>query len=365
MLSTLLAAVRTVVVPRAESVLSTRLVFAGSRGLFDKIARLRRDYEWTDRVMTLYAPVTLLLLPLVWLLMVFAGFTLLFWASGEGSIGESLEVSGSSLLTLGFQHPATGVGVALAFAGAALTIAIVVLLLVTYLPTMYAAFSERERLVTILVSARRARPPSGVGLLERHVRINGLDRLEVLWEDWEDWFARVQESHTSQPALAYFRSPRADRSWIVAAGALFDGAALYVACFDLVRTPVSAQATGRGIRSPQAELCIRAGYLCLRDVAALLPRALRHRPAPRRPDHGHPRGVRRGLGASAHASTPRSSPTGTPRGRRFAGWRVNYDTPLLALADLVAAPEAPWVSDRSPLLARSRRRLPSLRRAGV
>ena len=31
----------------------------------------------------------------------------------------------------------------------------------------------------------------------------------------------------------------------------------------------------------------------------------------------------------------------------FAGWRVNYDTVLLALAALTMAPEAPWSSDRS------------------
>jgi hypothetical protein len=30
----------------------------------------------------------------------------------------------------------------------------------------------------------------------------------------------------------------------------------------------------------------------------------------------------------------------------FAGWRVNYDMVLLALADLTMAPEAPWLTDR-------------------
>ena len=30
----------------------------------------------------------------------------------------------------------------------------------------------------------------------------------------------------------------------------------------------------------------------------------------------------------------------------FAGWRVNYDRPLLALAPFVEAPDAPWSSDR-------------------
>ena len=33
--------------------------------------------------------------------------------------------------------------------------------------------------------------------------------------------------------------------------------------------------------------------------------------------------------------------------RDFAGWRVNYDQPLLALCALVEAPSARWSSDRS------------------
>ena len=44
--------------------------------------------------------------------------------------------------------------------------------------------------------------------------------------------------------------------------------------------------------------------------------------------------------------------------RDYAGWRVNYDTVLLALADLIMAPYAPWTSDRSaPDHVRSRIRL--------
>ncbi len=36
--------------------------------------------------------------------------------------------------------------------------------------------------------------------------------------------------------------------------------------------------------------------------------------------------------------------------KHFSGWRVNYDTVLLALAELTAAPPAEWVSDRGPLV---------------
>ena len=35
--------------------------------------------------------------------------------------------------------------------------------------------------------------------------------------------------------------------------------------------------------------------------------------------------------------------------RDFAGWRVNYDAVLVALAVLTIAPPAPWSSDRVPM----------------
>ena len=41
--------------------------------------------------------------------------------------------------------------------------------------------------------------------------------------------------------------------------------------------------------------------------------------------------------------------------RDFSGWRVNYDTVLLALANLTSAPPAQWSSDRSRPGVRPRR----------
>ena len=49
-------------------------------------------------------------------------------------------------------------------------------------------------------------------------------RLTELWRTWEAWFADIEESHTTFPILAYFRSPQPDHSWITSAGALLDGA---------------------------------------------------------------------------------------------------------------------------------------------
>lgn len=356
-LGTLLSAVRTVVVPRPESVRLTRSVFAVLRWVFNALARLREGYAWTDRVMARYAPIALLTLPLVWLGGMFVGFTLLMWSVGERPFVRALDVSGSSLLTLGFTKPDTAAGVALAFIGAGLTIAIVVLLLVTYLPSMYAAFAERERFVSLLES-RAGSPPSGVEFVERLARIRGLDRLTPIWQAWEDWFARVQESHTTQPALVFFRSQQPDHSWITAAGALLDAASLYVACvehgvagtedatFDVVGLHGRRS---QQVRQPDAELCIRAGYLCLRHVAAFY-----HIPFDPDPAPDDPVAVTR---EEFDEAWERFDDAGVPlvedrndAWRAFAGWRVNYDTVLLELANLVAAPEAPWVSDRSPVL---------------
>jgi hypothetical protein len=36
----------------------------------------------------------------------------------------------------------------------------------------------------------------------------------------------------------------------------------------------------------------------------------------------------------------------------FAGWRVNYDEPLIRLANLTESPIAPWSSDRGLLAGR-------------
>ena len=44
----------------------------------------------------------------------------------------------------------------------------------------------------------------------------------------------------------------------------------------------------------------------------------------------------------------------------WAGWRVNYDTVLLQLAELTMAPYAPWTADRSSLSHQE----PRLRRWG-
>ena len=56
-----------------------------------------------------------------------------------------------------------------------------------------------------------------------------------LWVTWESWFAEIEETHTSLAALTFFRSPQSDHSWVTAAGAVLDAAALATSVLDIPR----------------------------------------------------------------------------------------------------------------------------------
>jgi hypothetical protein len=99
---------------------------------------------------------------------------------------------------------------------------------------------------------------------------------------------------------------------------------------------------------PRAALCIRMGYLALRRIADLF--AIEYEPDPHFP--GNPISVTReefdrALAALEAEGVPLKSDRETAW-QDYGGWRVNYDTVLLALAELVMAPKAPWSSDRAP-----------------
>lgn len=330
-LATLYSAIETFVLPRGEPSILTRLVFEVVRRLFLLRLRKRDSYARRDRVLAFYAPVTLLLLLPVWLALVSFGYMGMFWAFDGGSWFQAFRVSGSSLLTLGFERAEGMPQTILAFTEATIGLMLVALL-IAYLPTMYAAFSRRETAVTLL-EVRAGSPPSALDMIERFQRIHGLDRLGEQWEEWERWFADIEESHTSLAALVFFRSPQPDHSWVTAAGAVLNAASLTLAAVDIPH-------------DPRADLCIRAGYLALRRICDYF--GIVYNPAPSYPED--PISISRD---EFEAALERLKTSGCPiqadRERAwldFAGWRVNYDLILLALADLTDAPEAPWTSDR-------------------
>jgi hypothetical protein len=340
--SVLFSAIKTVVVPRAEAAVITRAVFLASRRLFDIRVRMTKTWEEADRIMARYAPFSLILLPGVWVVLVMAAFVPMYWAVGVQFPREAVTISGSSLLTLGFAFHRDLPAIGLEFVEATLGLGLVALL-ISYLPTIYGQFSRREVLVGQL-DTRAGTPPSPVELLRRAQRIGWLATLDDLWEQWDRWFVEVEESHTSNGSLSFFRSQHPERSWITAAGCVLDTAALRASTVDLPRTY-------------RAELCIRSGYLALRRVADFFDIAYDDDPAPDAPISI----TREEWDEVYEALAVEGLPLKADREqawRDFAGWRVNYDAPLIALAALVAAPYAPWSSDRAP----TRHRLQVFRR---
>jgi hypothetical protein len=323
--------VKTFVLPRSAPDLLVRAVFQTTRRFFDFSLRWTRSYAGRDRIMAFYAPVSLLTLLPFWYTCVWIGYAAMFWALGTNSWYEALRLSGSSLFTLGFSTVDTLPAMILVFSEAMIGL-ILVALLIAYLPTMYAAFSRREAAVTLL-EVRAGAPPSAVEMLKRFNRIHGLDRLTEHWRAWEAWFADIEESHTSLAALVFFRSPQPAHSWITAAGAALDAASLALSTLEIPP-------------DPQAALCIRAGYLALRRIADSF--RIPYDPDPKPDD---PINITRAeFDAACEELAGQGAPLKLDRDqawRDFAGWRVNYDTALLALASLIMAPASPWSGDRA------------------
>jgi hypothetical protein len=328
------AAVRTFVLPRGSAVRLTRWIATMNTRVFRLIGREAHSYERRDKVMALYGPITLLTLPAVWLAMILVAFAAIFVGVDDVAFGTGVRYSGSALFTLGFMTSETNPAVAVVFVESAIGLALLALL-ISYLPTIYASFSKREVAVTRL-SVRAGTPPTAAELLLRAHRAQFTDRLDELFEEWEVWFVELEETHTSLVILNFFRSPNPDRSWVTAAGAVLDTAALRLAALDVPWSPSGA-------------VCIRAGFTSLRAIANYF--GVPHDADPSSDD---PISISR---AEFDAVLDQFAAAGMPvvadRDRAwsdFRGWRVNYDTVLLALANITMAPFAPWSSDRSPVM---------------
>jgi hypothetical protein len=198
------------------------------------------------------------------------------------------------------------------------------------------------------MEVRAGSPPTGIEILQRSWRVDRFEELPGLWERAEAWFLELQETHTSFPAVVFFRSPFPEHSWVTSAGAILDAASLLLSVVD---RPTDARAA----------YCIRAGYLSLRRIGSFF----------RIPFNPHPSADdpisigRNEFDDACRALADQGVPLKTDRDRAwqdFAGWRVNYDTVLVAMAGLTMAPYAPWSSDRSIRDWRPRAALRELRR---
>lgn len=293
---------------------------------------LRQPPDTRERRLALYAPIVLVLLLVIWLAALVTAFGLVLYAVRDemrpaiGDVWSAIYFASTSLLTIGFgdevatQAPARIIAILAAGTGL-----VVVALSITFVFSLYAFFQRRELLVTTL-DERAGAPPSGVALLETHVRLGMVDDLARVFAAWELWAAEVLDSHLAYPLLGFFRSSHDNESWVSALGAMLDAATLCETA--IVGAPVG----------PAVMLRRGASHL-VEDVTAYF-----HMP------HVHEVGVEREefeLACARLQDAGYRLRDGDGAWEAFSALRANYAGDLNSMARYWAVPPAQWIGDRS------------------
>jgi hypothetical protein len=316
------AAIRTFLLPRVASVSLSRYIAVFIRKIFNLIAG-HKSYPTKDRILSLYASITLLAYQATWLGLSLVAFALLYVASGYSVFSHAFEVSGSSLFSAGIHSGAVST---LGYIEAAIGLTLLALL-ISFIGPLYQSFQRREYAVSHL-TVRAGVPATPWGVLEIAQSVESYDRLDELWREWEQWFIDVGETHTTLPILNFYRSPLPNQTWIGCAATVLDAAALFNAAVDAKP-------------SPTAGLCIRAGWLTLRRIADYF-----RIPYPTKLSHEIPISITR---EDFEIVLKRLESVGVPiladhdaAWSDFVGWRVNYDAMIEHFYTLFTCPRTDW-----------------------
>ncbi len=241
LLTTLWEAFETIILPRrvTRPFRLVRLFYQATWRLWAGVNRLIRNKTLREAHLSYYGPLSLLGLFATWAVVLVLGSrdAVLVWRARRSTRpGKSrrsapdIYLSGNySFLTFGIgrrdppHHLAKAItviegGTGFGFLG----------LMISYLPTLYGAFSQRELNISLL-DARAGSPPTAAELLRRHSQFSDNEVLTPYLRDWEVWSAQLMESHLSYLVLCYFRSQHDNQSWLAAFTAVLDVSALLIA----------------------------------------------------------------------------------------------------------------------------------------
>lgn len=208
--------------------------------------------RWRETYLGFYGPLSLIVLLVVWATLLIIGFATLHWSIGNlaDSSGSSanywtdLYMSGSTFFTLGLGdvNPDSTVSRIITVVEAGHGFAFLALV-ISYLPVLYQAFSQREREVALL-DARAGSPPSAGEFFRRLGWGRRNDLLPDVLENWERWAADVLDSHLSYPVLSAYRSQHDNQSWLAALTTILDISSLVMTGFvDHTHAKESARLT--------------------------------------------------------------------------------------------------------------------------
>jgi hypothetical protein len=217
-----------------------------------------RDTKNLHPVLLWFFPTYLLSLIVVYFAGAMASFVLLYWGTGAVSTWhQALLASGSALNTLGFATPTTSAGQWLAIPEGALGLGIVVFLF-TFIPGYQSVIRAREDKTSWLY-VRTGDEPAGVTILEWCQRAGIAGGMRDVWEVWEDWFRMLGDTHSILPMLAMSPSVQRSQSWVLAAAAVLDAAALAASSIETMD-------------GESARICVQTGTRAFLAIAAALGR---------------------------------------------------------------------------------------------
>ncbi len=190
--------------------------------------RLPETSRLRDAALAAFGPVLLIVLLFVWSLFQVTGFALIWWGMGDiptiEGLGDAWYFSGVVFFTVGFGEivpveivPRVG-AIVQAFFGV-----ITVALVIGYLPSLYAAYSDRERALMRLDAGGTDRI-TPTALLKAWAPDADPKKIDAEFEHWHEWAAGILETHSTVPLLARFRSHHSRQNWVTALGLLCDAA---------------------------------------------------------------------------------------------------------------------------------------------
>ncbi|HEX4126825.1 MAG TPA: hypothetical protein VHX67_04520 [Acidimicrobiales bacterium] len=350
-LAVLGSALKTVVLPRQGFPRLSQFVFALVHRL---LVHPRRNDRLALSLRGLYAPVALVSLPLAWMILMMLAFTGIYWGSRDLTWARSFEISVSSVTTMGFAEP-NGTGrIWIAFVEATIGLGLVALL-ISYLPTIYSAYNDREK-GTNRLRPIAGSPPNAPEFLQSLQRLGSLESPD-LWRNSADWMLDLEQTHTAFPILSYFPESNSEQSWVATVGTLLDASALVFAVSDLDVGEVFAD-----VQKGPLTVLVYGLPLIVRIARAVnipLP------PPTRLPD------LMAHSGQTAPAISISRAEYDTAMAavseilvvepgqeervwRQFAWIRSAYDPALRALAGVTLAAPAAWTTDRPAMVGRPR-----------
>jgi hypothetical protein len=329
-LATWASVLETTVVPRGNRSSLSALILRLTTMPIRLAASRIRDFERRDRFHAYASAGYLVITLLAWLALFLVGFALILWPLVDNNLGDGFRIAGSSMLTLGIAAPRDAGPTAVVYV-AGLTGLVVITLQIAYLPVLYAAYNRRETLVTML-EGLAGTPGWGPEVLVRSAVIDNLDGLRDMYDRWMFWAADVAESHNAYPVLLFFRSPTAERSWVISLLSILDAGAMHLSL-----CPVTVPAPARNM--------MRVGYLAFRQLARTSGNPVRDDPSP---DDDIRLTKEEFLQAAERCRISGMEFEREPDDAwvHFKGWRINYEEAAYVLAAGLDVVPALWSGPR-------------------